>query len=154
MKARILSDAVIDNVDTISGALPKPLRSGRRWLALWGPRLGGLAIPVGLGIALTGAAWRPAVPASVAAPVARAAPAATTEPTTAGGEATVDRHALSLPVHPSVLELGVRRVILDAGHGGTNNGTASSSGLQEKALTLDIALRDPRSRSPVADSTS
>lgn len=45
------------------------------------------------------------------------------------------------PMHPTVLALTVRRVVLDAGHGGSNIGTASASGLAEKLLTLDIADR-------------
>lgn len=45
------------------------------------------------------------------------------------------------PIEPSVLSLGVRTVILDPGHGGDNTGTTAPGGLQEKDLTLDIALR-------------
>lgn len=44
-------------------------------------------------------------------------------------------------MRPAVLALKVRRVIVDAGHGGSNGGTASSDGVAEKTLTLDIAAR-------------
>ena len=40
-----------------------------------------------------------------------------------------------------VLALGVRRVIIDAGHGGGNPGTRSAAGTFEKDVTLDIAER-------------
>ena len=39
------------------------------------------------------------------------------------------------------LGLGVRRIVIDAGHGGHDPGTIGRGGLQEKSLVLDIALR-------------
>ncbi len=39
------------------------------------------------------------------------------------------------------LGLGVRRIVVDAGHGGHDPGTTGRSGLQEKDLVLDVALR-------------
>ncbi len=39
------------------------------------------------------------------------------------------------------LGLGVRRIVIDAGHGGHDPGTIGRGGLQEKELVLDIALR-------------
>jgi N-acetylmuramoyl-L-alanine amidase len=41
----------------------------------------------------------------------------------------------------AVLPLSVRRIVLDAGHGGTQHGAISDSGVSEKEITLDIALR-------------
>lgn len=41
----------------------------------------------------------------------------------------------------SVLPLSVKRIVIDAGHGGQQRGTISASGLAEKDVTLDIALR-------------
>jgi N-acetylmuramoyl-L-alanine amidase len=40
-----------------------------------------------------------------------------------------------------VLGLTVRKVVIDAGHGGENHGTASADGIAEKFVTLDIARR-------------
>jgi N-acetylmuramoyl-L-alanine amidase len=40
-----------------------------------------------------------------------------------------------------VLPLSVRKVVLDPGHGGTQFGASSDSGVAEKEITLDIALR-------------
>ena len=45
------------------------------------------------------------------------------------------------PIDPSVLPLGLHRVVLDPGHGGENEGTVSPTGLIEKEVTLDIAQR-------------
>jgi N-acetylmuramoyl-L-alanine amidase len=41
----------------------------------------------------------------------------------------------------AVLPLSVRRIVLDPGHGGTQAGAMSDSGVTEKEITLDIALR-------------
>jgi N-acetylmuramoyl-L-alanine amidase len=41
----------------------------------------------------------------------------------------------------AVLPLSVRRIVLDPGHGGTQHGARSDSGVSEKEITLDIALR-------------
>jgi len=50
----------------------------------------------------------------------------------------------------SALALGIRRIVIDAGHGGTSLGTSAQTGLHEKDVTLDIAdrlsRRRPRSR--------
>ncbi len=40
-----------------------------------------------------------------------------------------------------VLGLKIRRVVIDAGHGGHDTGTIGSAGLLEKDLVLDVALR-------------
>jgi N-acetylmuramoyl-L-alanine amidase len=40
-----------------------------------------------------------------------------------------------------VLPLSVRRIVIDAGHGGTHLGAVSDEGLTEKEMTLDISLR-------------
>lgn len=44
-------------------------------------------------------------------------------------------------VDAAVFPLGVRRIVLDPGHGGENLGTRTPGGLEEKFLTLDIARR-------------
>ncbi|HKO02650.1 MAG TPA: N-acetylmuramoyl-L-alanine amidase [Thermoanaerobaculia bacterium] len=45
------------------------------------------------------------------------------------------------PVKAAAFPLAVRRVILDAGHGGKDAGALSSSNLSEKEITLDIERR-------------
>lgn len=40
-----------------------------------------------------------------------------------------------------VLGLRVRRIVIDAGHGGHDSGTLGAGGLEEKDVTLDVALR-------------
>jgi N-acetylmuramoyl-L-alanine amidase len=103
----------------------------------WRPGTWLIALPVGLVLAALGMARRP--DASTPSPISSVPREG--RASTAVAPPSVDPRSLSRPLDPGVLELGVRRVILDAGHGGDNRGTASRSGLQEKALTLDIALR-------------
>lgn len=70
------------------------------------------------------------------------ATAATTEAVTSTRPADGDRFAS--PPHRlarSVLPLPVKRIVVDAGHGGVQAGAISASGVTEKAVTLDVALR-------------
>jgi len=45
------------------------------------------------------------------------------------------------PLDPSVIPLGIKRIVIDAGHGGKQPGAISESGVSEKDITLDIARR-------------
>ncbi len=88
---------------------------------------------------LPGAPPRAAVPPPAAAPlppppaVAQARPTPPPEPpaTNRAGSYSLARQ----------LGLGVRRIVIDAGHGGHDPGTIGRGGLQEKDLVLDVALR-------------
>jgi N-acetylmuramoyl-L-alanine amidase len=138
LKSRLLKEAVEENVATMDGLLPKPLRRHRRLAALWGPRLaamllflalvGGLRfMPSGTAVAQSSAIRQDAVPRS--APVA------------AVSDAPPLTFSKPQRLSPSALALSVRRVVIDAGHGGTSLGTAGARGLLEKDVTLDIADR-------------
>ena len=136
LKASMLKDAVISNLDAIHGRLPEPLPVRRHVLA-WSrraARLGPLYIVVVMASAgvAHGPASARAVPASA---VAAAVPGDAQAPSAAPDP------FLSQQVHPNVLDLSVRRVIVDAGHGGGNLGTSSADGVHEKDVTLDIAER-------------
>jgi N-acetylmuramoyl-L-alanine amidase len=141
IKRQLLSDLVQENVDLIQGRAPRAHR--RRYglrlmlrvaflaavsLALFGstrllstlahpaePRLAGASAVVPAGV-------RPRVVAAVdeSAPVSLTAPA---------------------PVDAAVFPLAVRKVVLDAGHGGGSTGTRTPEGALEKDVTLDIAER-------------
>jgi N-acetylmuramoyl-L-alanine amidase len=52
-----------------------------------------------------------------------------------------DNLAAASALDRSVFPLGVRKIIVDPGHGGKNTGTISPSGLVEKTIALDIAER-------------
>jgi N-acetylmuramoyl-L-alanine amidase len=144
----MMSDAVADNVSAIRGELPpeiRPLRRFQQHADRWGPRASVVAVSVGVVLALTGVARRQSAPPSTTQQLegGRSAAVAWVEAVSDSTSAVSTNvgDALSRTVNPGVLELGVRRVVIDAGHGGENLGTASASGLREKDLTLDIAER-------------
>lgn len=162
LKRRLLAGAVDDNVRAIQN-LPRRKLYQRPPITRW--VLFGLA-----GVAtLAAGSWaiwfrpqpaQPAPPAlAVNAPIAPRAesngPASTSSP---AGAPALDLSALppvegSLPdpassgeAVPTRLAAGlfpvaVRRIVLDPGHGGGDDGTRTPLGLTEKVLTLDIAQR-------------
>src|SRR4030095_2398473 len=67
LKSRLLKEAVEENVATMDGLLPKPLRRHRRLLALWGPRVSALLLFVAL---IGGLRMAPGIGAAVAQPTA------------------------------------------------------------------------------------
>jgi N-acetylmuramoyl-L-alanine amidase len=46
-----------------------------------------------------------------------------------------------VPIDLVVLPLGVRKIVIDPGHGGKDAGTSTPGGLAEKEVTLDIGIR-------------
>ena len=132
----MLRDAVQENADTIAGALPPSLRPARR---LW-DRVRFLVVPASIVVTLFVARWTLAAEAVVAvAPINEVAAAeGIAEPAPASPP---DLSLLNRPLPARALALGVRRIVLDAGHGGAHQGTASADGLLEKNITLDLAER-------------
>jgi len=143
VKRRLLRAAVEDNLETIRGLPPRPLRPGRRLGRLWLRRLSLAAIP------LTLAASSYVVSTTTASPPAppppRGARSAPQPPRLAyrrtAGMATLDTTTALQRIDSSVFPLSVRRVVLDAGHGGNDPGASSATLLSEKDVTLDIERR-------------
>jgi N-acetylmuramoyl-L-alanine amidase len=132
LKTRLLRQAVEDNVATINGALPKPLRRRRRIFARWGPRVATVLCVV----ALTGALrLRSGVIAAVSSETHSGSRR------DAGSPASLMSSPSRQRLTVSALSLGINRIVIDAGHGGGSQGTTSRSGLREKDITLDIAAR-------------
>jgi N-acetylmuramoyl-L-alanine amidase len=140
LKAQLLKEAINSDLDVIHGRLPEPQRpispdpelapkptAPRRLKAL------AVAMTIVLAAATGWQVWPRAAP--------EAAPAALPGHAAAAQTGALDPSLLSQQVHPSVLALSVRRVIIDPGHGGDNLGTSSANGIHEKDLTLDIAER-------------
>ncbi len=133
LKRQLLRQAVQENLEIFAGAPRRPRTRGRtpgRRVALL------MAAPI-LALSASSYLLQRAVVANdemvvitqVVEPPSTVVPAAPAE--------------LPAPeaIEPAVLNLGVRRIVLDPGHGGDNEGTVAPGGLREKDLTLDVALR-------------
>jgi N-acetylmuramoyl-L-alanine amidase len=131
-KSRLLRGVVQDNIETLHGV--KQQRRHRRriyskswWLA---------------GVFVVGAAYllRPVAVVSTAS-----APRTMSEqPAVAVNYESTPETAGSLsnprPIDRGTIPLGVKRIVIDPGHGG-EPGATSASGITEKEITLDVALR-------------
>ena len=124
-----------ENLDTIRGLPPRAIRPTNRIAKIWLRRAPLLLVPLTL-VASTYMATKPvAAPAvSKAAVVASAGPA---ELPVLHDQPT--REPLER-VTASAFPLAVKRVVLDAGHGGSDPG-ATAEKLAEKEITLDIGRR-------------
>lgn len=137
VKRRMLREAVAENVEVIRGIPPRGLRPVNRRFRFWMQRLplllilltlGGSAYMLSTKAALVQpAVGKPIVAASVLRPE-NAGPALETTTT------SVER------VTAAAFPLAVRRVVLDAGHGGSDPG-ATAPEVAEKEITLDIGQR-------------
>jgi N-acetylmuramoyl-L-alanine amidase len=134
VKRRMLEQAVAENLDMIRGVPPRALRSSNRLGKIWMRRASFVLVP----LTLLGSTWwvaketQATVPAL--APIAIIARAAL--PTFRAPDSSTTDERLAATAFP----LAVKRVVLDAGHGGTDPG-ATTTDLTEKAITLDIGAR-------------
>ena len=127
VKRQLLREAVADNVDTMRGGPPRP-RAVTRKENVWIRRLPILLIPV----TLLGTSYLVSEP-----PVVHTQP-----PMQLAARSAESPIADSFePVKAAAFPLAVRRVVLDAGHGGKDAGAQSSTNLIEKDVTLDIEKR-------------
>jgi N-acetylmuramoyl-L-alanine amidase len=136
VKRQLLRQAVADNLDTIRGLPPRSLRPSRRFTHLFLRRAPLVIIPLMLasfaflsntGVPSTRKTVTIAPPSAAHHVEASVAPMLMTD--------TLE------PVSASAFPLSVRRVVLDAGHGGSDPGASSISNVSEKEITLDIEKR-------------
>lgn len=129
LRRQLLRAAVQENVDALRGRLPRPLRRGRRLAeaALSGYRLavGPALLFAAISLLSTGASDGGSTPRAdsleaLSARLARTAPA---------------------QVSATAFPLGVKKIVLDPGHGGGDPGARAEGELVEKDLTLDVARR-------------
>ena len=131
-KSRLLRGVVQDNIDVLQG-FKLQHRRRRRYLAKpwW------LA-----GLLLLGSAYllRPAGVVSTArTPVAITNQAAAAVNIEQNPESAAPR-ANPRPIDHGTIPLAIKRIVIDPGHGG-EPGAISASGVSEKEITLDVALR-------------
>lgn len=131
LKQRLLREAVQENVDVVQGKWPRRTERKRPWA------LGAGALVLAPALLLLGSSRTSSVTGGGAARTAADSPKVlATAPA-----ATEARPSLPQAIDPAVFPLAVKRVVVDAGHGGENRGTISPRGLIEKDLTLDVGMR-------------
>ncbi len=137
LKRRLLRELVQENLELVEGGPPRRLRPRRRFR--WAGALLAVAITpmVLLGSARHRSADLDTAPLDRAAASRLAASPRTASPLTAPSLGGAQPSAID----PAVFPLAVRRIAIDAGHGGKSLGARSPSGALEKDLALDIALR-------------
>jgi N-acetylmuramoyl-L-alanine amidase len=139
LKRQMLRELVRENVELIEGQLPRRERRRAR-LRLTGRVLAVVLLPVALlgSTRLISSFERPAAaPGPIAAGTARKASSGAVS-RASGKFFTSPPQAIAAAVFP----LAVRKVAIDAGHGGKSVGTRTSPlGLVEKDITLDVAER-------------
>lgn len=129
VKRRVLQQAVAENVDVIRGLPPRAIRPGHRLWRVWMRRASLLLVPA----TLLGASYLARQPeAAVQLPVIARAAAVPQQPD--ASTAPLER------VTAAAFPLAVRRVVLDAGHGGSDPGAVKATVI-EKEVTLDIGRR-------------
>lgn len=135
VKRRVLREAVAENLDVMRGMPPRALRPAHRFWRIWVKRAPLVILP----LTLAGSSYviannsRP----TIALPTATRAAAIPPRPAVAvARETTIEPERVTASAFP----LAVRRIVLDAGHGGSDPG-ATAEGLLEKEITLDIGQR-------------
>ena len=130
VKQRLLREAVRENLEMIQGLPPRSLRRGYRIrrAILRGLRLAG--VPSLLLLSMTGLSTGGGEQRVPVAPSALR-------------QAIPTRLSFLVPhrINPATFPLGVRKIVLDPGHGGADSGARTPSGLWEKEVTLDVAHR-------------
>jgi N-acetylmuramoyl-L-alanine amidase len=136
VKRRMLQQAVAENLDVIRGVPPRALRPGTRLWRLWLRRSMFVLLP----LTLAGSSYMIAN-GNGRFPAAQAVAPMSMLPVVKQAS-LVAPDALETPerMTSSAFPLSVRRVVLDAGHGGSDPG-ATTTAMMEKEITLDIGTR-------------
>ncbi len=135
VKRQLLREAITDNLDTIRGLPPRSVRPLRQAGRVWLARAPLVLIP----LTLLGSSYLV---------VSESRGLGVSKPTVTQAILTPRLRNLATPlpdsfepVKAAAFPLAVRRVVLDAGHGGKDAGASSASSVTEKEITLDIERR-------------
>ncbi|MCB1033952.1 MAG: N-acetylmuramoyl-L-alanine amidase, partial [Acidobacteria bacterium] len=135
LKKKVLRQAVQDNLELLSGVSSRPRRSSRQVRRLRYALLAAFPlVALGTSTYVLTTASPPEDRTVIVTQIFEA-------PEIQSGEPIYVNRPAPEPIDPAVLSLGVRRIVLDPGHGGPNLGTVAPGGLQEKDLTLDVSQR-------------
>ncbi len=147
LKRRLLHELVRENVELIEGGPARRLRRQHRVRQV--ARLGILALlPLGLlgssrllsTLAAERSTGMPGSASSIASPLVSSSGRSVSPARAPLPSEGLPRLPEARSIDASLFPLAVRKVMIDPGHGGLSVGTGTS-GLIEKNLTLDIALR-------------
>jgi N-acetylmuramoyl-L-alanine amidase len=136
-KLRILREAIESNVNPPRPSKARVRLRPKRMFSLWLwsflliASVAYLAVP-------------PLVVSRGKEPSSQAADGTTAQASAPVAQPTTENTALlAAPraINRAVLPLSVKRIVIDPGHGGRQTGAISESGVSEKDITLDIALR-------------
>jgi len=133
-KLQVLRGAVQDNFDILHGIKTRPATETPRPLRHW---LWGLLLIAGMAYLATPAS---VVSIGKASSPSAPAPAPVVTSVRAAGEPDVIV-SRPQPLNREVFPLSLKRIVIDPGHGGVQTGAVAESGLTEKEVTLDVALR-------------
>jgi N-acetylmuramoyl-L-alanine amidase len=136
VKRQLLRDAVTDNLETIRGLPPRTVRPARGAGQVWLRRAQVVLVPLTLiGSSLLlgsrSGGQPPRLPVPSPPPVEHLRAAVVHDTTIDSFEA----------VKAAAFPLAVRRIVLDAGHGGKDAGAQAPPSVAEKDITLDIEER-------------
>jgi N-acetylmuramoyl-L-alanine amidase len=134
VKVRLVREAVQANLHQAPRSQSRKSRRSARSVPfwLWGILLLAIAAGFSLPFVVSGANPSPpmVLPQTAVVPSPAVAPAIAKVP---------DVPLISLD--RGMLPLSVRKIVIDPGHGGSQHGSVSQSGVAEKDVTLDIARR-------------
>ena len=140
VKRRVLQQAVAENLETIRGLPPRGARPGKLRMRLLLRRAPLVLVPVLLAGSTYMMTTTPAPARADAAPAAMIAPRAERPAPHPNVLQAEEASPQTERVTATAFPLAVKRVVLDAGHGGTDPG-ATARELFEKEITLDIGRR-------------
>lgn len=137
-KYRVLRQAVQHNIDGGQGSKIRSPMPPKRALGLW---LWSFVVLFCLGYVLvpTHVVSRGGIPSSTTAPLMK--PSAPPVVVAVPAPAIEPELPNPRPLNRAVVPLSIKKIVIDAGHGGRQTGAISESGLLEKDITLDIARR-------------
>lgn len=133
-KAHVLRGAVQDNIDTLGHARVTRSRRVKVRRSFW--QWGGLAAAAILYLIITLPVLSRGNAPQSPAPAQQAPAAPSLDPPAESSLPLLPPQ----PIDRSTIPLSIKTVVIDAGHGG-EPGTTAESGVTEKEITLDVALR-------------
>ena len=132
-KAKLLRGVVQDNVDIVQGVRTKRAIKRKLSLRYW----------FSVGIGMAGLVYL-AIPSQVVSTAKTPPPTEAVGTVSARNIAQTPESEAPLdsprPLDKKAVPLAIKRIIIDPGHGG-ESGAISESGVMEKEITLDVALR-------------